>query len=328
LSGSALRVEGLSASWGKVPVLERVSLTVDPGETVVLLGPNGSGKSTLLRCIAGLETPSAGRIWLGERELTSLPSYRRGVGMVSQEPSLFLHRTVAENIAYGPEVQGASREETDARIRALSERLGLGQLLARRPGELSGGEQARVSLARALAASPGALLLDEPFASIDPPFRSALRAEFRSILHNAELPVVHVTHDREEGLYLADRLLLLFHGRVHAEGRPEELFRHPPTVRAAKFLGYNVLDVGGRFEAILPQELRVVPAGAGRAAGTVVAAGSFGPESGVHVRLSGGEMIEVRFPSSTPSGTVGQRVGLEWSHSVVVAQEPEREDEA
>ncbi|MCI4363168.1 MAG: ATP-binding cassette domain-containing protein, partial [Thermoplasmata archaeon] len=153
MSDSTLRVEGLSASWGKTPVLRGISLEVRPGETLVILGPNGSGKSTLLRCIAGLESQAAGRIWLGDRELTRLPTHQREVGMVSQEPSLFLHRTVAENIAYGPELRGLSRVDTDARIRELANRLGLAKLLDRRPGQLSGGEQARVALARSLASS-------------------------------------------------------------------------------------------------------------------------------------------------------------------------------
>ncbi|MCI4346192.1 MAG: ABC transporter ATP-binding protein [Thermoplasmata archaeon] len=325
MSGSSLRVERLVAAWGKSPVLRDISFEVRAGETLVILGPNGSGKSTLLRCIAGLETPVGGRIWLGEEELTRLPTFRRGVGLVSQEPSLFLHRTVAENIAYGPELRGLSREETDARIRELATRLGFSGLLDRRPGQLSGGEQARVALARSLAASPRALLLDEPFAAIDPAFRSGLRAEFRSVLKDRELPVIHVTHDREEGLFLADRLLLLFDGEVHAVGSPQELFRTPRTVRWARFLGYNVLSVAHELHAVLPSDLSVVPPGTGRLRGKVTAFGLLGSTAGVSVRLPDGTLVEVHLPASRNTIPVGEEVGLEWSRSTPVTEETTRE---
>lgn len=299
-------------------MLESVDLDVAPGQTLVVLGPNGSGKTTLLRCIAGLERPDSGRVGLAGRELGSLPPHRRRVGLVAQEPSLFAHRTVAENIAYGPELQRRPAADVDRTIRRLAGRLGLLPLLGRRPPSLSGGEQQRTALARSLAAEPEALLLDEPFANIDPEFRSALRAEFRSTLLEEGVPVLHVTHDREEGLFLADRLLLLIDGKVAASGPPREVVEHPTSARAAAFLGYNLLPTDHGTVAVLPRQLRLAPPGTGRLPGVLQAAGAVEGGWELHVALDDGRHLELRSGPEVSPPPRGANVGLDWDTEISV----------
>ncbi|HEV2449074.1 MAG TPA: ATP-binding cassette domain-containing protein [Thermoplasmata archaeon] len=318
MSGEGLSVRGLSVRLGDAPVLESVDLDVPPGQTLVVLGPNGSGKTTLLRSIAGLQRPDSGRVRLAGRSLDSVPPHRRRVGLVSQEPSLFAHRTVAENIAYGPELQRRPAAEVDPTIRRLAGRLGLIPLLDRRPPTLSGGEQQRTALARALAAEPEALLLDEPFANIDPEFRSALRAEFRSTLLDEGVPVLHVTHDRDEGLFLADRLLLLLDGRVAAVGLPKEVLEHPTSGRAAAFLGYNLLPTDHGTVAVLPRNLRLAPPGAGTVSAVVRAVGAVEGGWELHGALDGGRPVQLRTgPELTPPAR-GSTVALAWDVEVPI----------
>ncbi|MCI4342024.1 MAG: ATP-binding cassette domain-containing protein [Thermoplasmata archaeon] len=320
----SLRLEGISADLDRRPVLEQVSFEVPAGSTTVVLGPNGSGKTTLLRCIAGFERPRAGHVFLGTQEMTMLPTHRRRVGLVAQEPSLFLHRTVAENIAYGPELRHRPRAEVDEQVRSLGRQLGIEGLLGRPASRLSGGEQQRAALARALAAEPRALLLDEPFASIDAPFRAGLRAEFRSALRDREIPVLHVTHDREEGLFLADQLVLLFDGRVHARGDPRRLFGHPPSARAAAFLGYNLLPVDRGIVAVLPRALRLVGPSEGRLAGELIASGWVGEGEELQVRLTDRSVVTVRLAPGERALPVRRSVGLDWQEEVSIPEDPAR----
>jgi ABC-type Fe3+/spermidine/putrescine transport system ATPase subunit len=213
-SEPVLRVESLSAAWGSLQVLDGLSFTVDPGELLVLLGPNGSGKSTLLRCLAGLERPSSGRIWVDGVEVSARPAHRRGIVLMFQDAALFPHRTVYENIAYAPLLQHRPRAEVEEEVGRQVGLLGLAGLEDRAPDHLSGGERQRVALARTLAARPWMVLLDEPFASIDPEVKAGLRADFRQALRRAGTAAIHVTHDRPEGLFLGDRVGLLFEGHL------------------------------------------------------------------------------------------------------------------
>ncbi|MCI4322368.1 MAG: ABC transporter ATP-binding protein, partial [Thermoplasmata archaeon] len=232
-SSECLRVRGLSASWGTTPVLSDIDLDVNDGEFVVLLGPNGSGKTTLLRTIVGLESPTSGSVALRGRSLDGTPTYRRGIGMLFQEPALFPHRSVWENVAYGLELARRPREQIDRRVDAMLDMLRLAALADRRPDTLSGGERQRVALARTLAPEPPIVLLDEPFASVDVEIRTALRSEFRRALSTTGTAALHVTHDREEGLALADRVILLSEGRVAQSGAPEDVYRKPVDARVA-----------------------------------------------------------------------------------------------
>ena len=223
-SSGGLEVRGLSAAWGGVPVLRSISLDVAAGEYFVLLGPNGSGKTTLLRCLVGLERPTSGTVRLGGTDLTERPPHRRGIGLMFQDPSLFAHRTVYENIAYAPLLQRRARPEIDEEVGRLVALLRLDGFEDRDPATLSGGERQRVALARTLAARPRLVLLDEPFASIDPELKAELRGEFRRVLGALGTAAIHVTHDREEGLFLGDRVGLLFSGALESVGPPTEVY--------------------------------------------------------------------------------------------------------
>ncbi len=319
-----LAVEGLSAAWGSTPVLRSVSLGVGAREYFVLLGPNGSGKSTLLRCLCGLETPTAGRVLLAGSDVTRLPTHRRGIGLMFQEPALFAHRTVYENVAYGPLLQRRSPAEVRETVGAMVELLHLGGFEDRRATALSGGERQRVALARTLAARPRLVLLDEPFASIDPERKQELRTDFRRALTALGIAAIHVTHDREEGLFLADRLGLLFDGRLVEVGRPSEVYSRPRTERSARFLGYNIFRRGNRVEAVLPVDLRLGPEDGPGESLTVDAVGSVGSERLVVLRSDGGDRLESRGPPGPPELAPGDRVRGTWDRSVLLGNEGER----
>jgi thiamine transport system ATP-binding protein len=317
-----LRVESLSAAWEGVPVLDRISFDVRPGELFVLLGPNGSGKSTLLRCVAGLEAPTAGRVVLDGREVTRVPTHRRGIGMMFQDPALFPHRTVFENIAYAPALQRRPRAEIDEEVGRQIDLVGLAGFEDRAPDQLSGGERQRVALARTLAARPRLVLLDEPFASIDPELKGELRADFRRALRTAGTSAVHVTHDRPEGLFLGDRVGLLFDGGLERVAAPAELFANPGSARAARFLGYNVFEAEGRSVAVDPRDLRLSMDAVGAVMLTVVAAGTTGGERLVILRTPEGRRVEARGPDDGPLPTPGDRLRGSWTKAVEVTPEP------
>jgi ABC-type sugar transport system ATPase subunit len=310
-----LRVVQLSTAWGTIPVLRSVTLTVAEGEYFVLLGPNGSGKTTLLRCIAGLERPLQGRVALGDADLSNIPPHRRGIGLMFQDPALFSHRSVYENIAYAPLLQRAPRPVVDEVVGRMVELLHLQGFEDRRPGGLSGGERQRVALARTLAARPRLVLLDEPFASIDAEVKADLRTEFRRALSALGTAAIHVTHDREEGLFLGDRVGLLFEGSLETVGIPSEVFGSPGTERTARFLGYNVLPGPSGIEAVHPSDVRIDPAGAGGIAVTVVASGTVGRENLVVLRADDGDRIEVRSPGPSVDLVPGTRVTVRWDRS-------------
>ncbi len=317
-----LEVRGLSAAWEGMPVLHEISFSLQREEMLVLLGPNGSGKTTLLRCLVGLERPVAGSIRLEGREVVGVPPHRRGIGLMFQDPALFPHRTVVENIAYAPLLQRRPRRETEEEVARLVRLLHLEGFEDRRPDQLSGGERQRVALARTLAAEPRLILLDEPFASIDVELKAELRSEFREVLRSLGIAAIHVTHDREEGLFLGDRVALLFDGRLEAVGPPGEIFRAPRTERVARFLGYNVLEAGGHLEAVRPEDLEIVGTGSARVEGLVLAEGTTGREHLLVLRTDSGERLEIRSASASTGPPPGARVGVRWNRSVRVSLEP------
>lgn len=295
-----LEVDGVSAGWGDRTVVRDVSLTVDDGELLTLLGPNGSGKTTLLRTIAGFLTPTAGAIRLAGASLARVPPHRRGVGMLFQEPTLFPHRSVYENVAYAPLLARRPDGEVRDEVEELSRLLDLGPLLDRSPEALSGGERQRVALARTLAARPRLVLLDEPFASVDPSIRGGLHAQFRQALRARGTSAIHVTHDREEGFFLGDRVALLFEGAIEAAGPPADVFASPPSERAARFLGYNVLDGPHGPVAVLPEEIRLLAAEGTSERYAVLAAGPTGRGYRAILGNARGERVEVRATEPLP----------------------------
>ena len=242
--GFGIRIEGVEQDFGSYPALRDVSLDIAPGELVALLGPSGSGKTTLLRVIAGLNTPDRGAVYFGDDNATDLSVRERRVGFVFQNYALFKHMTVADNIAFGlkarPRRSRPSRAEISARVAELLELVQLDGLGGRYPAQLSGGQRQRVALARALAIEPRVLLLDEPFGALDARVRKDLRRWLREIHKKTGLTTVFVTHDQDEAMELADRVVVLNQGRIEQVGPPEELYDHPASPFVISFVGEAV----------------------------------------------------------------------------------------
>jgi len=257
-----LRIEDLAVRYGDTVALAGVDLDVTDGEVVSVLGPSGSGKSTLLRAIAGLEPSATGQVsWDGD-DLTRVPPHRRELGLMFQDHTLFPHRDVLGNVAFGLRMRGLPRAQTETRARELLALVGLAGYERRRVTELSGGEQQRVALARALAPAPRLLMLDEPLGSLDRALRERLMVELRDLFTRLGLTSLYVTHDHDEAFALADRVVVMHEGRVEQLGTPVDVWKHPATEFVARFLGYNVTDVlgGGRI-GVRPDGVRVAPDG-------------------------------------------------------------------
>ena len=250
-----LEVRGITKRFGDFPALYDVNLKGEPGEFLALLGPSGSGKTTLLRILAGLEFPDQGDLLFGGENLLGKPARERRVGMVFQHYALFRHMTVADNIAFGLTVRPGGTRPSRAQIKArVGELLGLVQLEGldkRYPNQLSGGQRQRVALARALAIEPRMLLLDEPFGALDAKVRKELRRWLRHIHDQTDVTTLFVTHDQEEALDLADRVVLLNKGRIEQVGRPDEVYAKPASAFVYEFLGntnrFEGEVRGGRF---------------------------------------------------------------------------------
>lgn len=246
---SGLGLEHLHKHYADTHAVADVSLSVRPGETVALLGPSGCGKSTLLRLVAGLERPDAGRVTLDDEDITRQPAQRRGFGMVFQDFALFPHLSVADNVAFGLVERGWSAADRQKRVSELLDLVGLAGFDTRRVPQLSGGEQQRVSLARALAPEPSLLLLDEPLSNLDVALREDLKAEFAVLLASLETGAIYVTHDQSEAFALADRVALMRRGRLEQIDTPDALFATPKTLWAARFLGHqNLYEVSEHSE--------------------------------------------------------------------------------
>jgi len=237
-----LELDGISKSFGRFQALCGVALAVERGELVTFLGPSGCGKTTLLRIIAGLETQDTGTIVQGGKDISRLPAIRRDYGIVFQSYALFPNLTIADNVAYGLVNRRKGRDEIRTRVAELLRLVGLPDSGNKYPGQLSGGQQQRIALARALASSPGLLLLDEPLSALDALERLRLRGEIRALQQRLGVTTILVTHDQEEALSMADRIVVMNHGRVEQVGSPRDVYERPATSFAADFIGkINVL---------------------------------------------------------------------------------------
>ncbi len=247
----SIAVRNISKSFGSFSALHGVDLDVRSGELIALLGPSGCGKTTLLRIIAGLESPDQGEIFLDNEDATFRHVRERQVGFVFQHYALFRHMTVFENVAFGlrvkPRAERPSQEIIRQKVHQLLNLVQLDWLADRRPSQLSGGQRQRIALARALAVEPRVLLLDEPFGALDAKVRKELRRWLRNLHEELRITSVFVTHDQEEALEVADRVVLLNHGQIEQVGRPEEVYRHPATPFVYSFLG-SVNFFHGRME--------------------------------------------------------------------------------
>ena len=234
---SYLRLQGIEKSFGSFRALKDIDLAIEQGEFVCFLGPSGCGKTTLLRIIAGLETQTAGRIFQGDRDISVLPPADRDYGIVFQSYALFPNLSVADNVAYGLVNRRQARARIAARVDELLRLVGLPGSGAKFPAQLSGGQQQRIALARALATSPGLLLLDEPLSALDALERVRLRGEIRSLQKTLGVTTIMVTHDQEEALSIADRIVVMNHGVIEQVGTPLEVYSEPSAVFVADFVG-------------------------------------------------------------------------------------------
>ena len=218
-------------------------LEIGDGELLVLVGPSGCGKSTALRLVAGLEVPDAGSIWIGGEDVTGKPPQLRDLAMVFQSYALYPHRSVAENLGFGLRMAGIPRDRIRERVESVALRLGIADLLDRRPAQLSGGQRQRVALGRAIAREPKAFLLDEPLSNLDAKLRSDTRAEIARLHRQLGTTMLYVTHDQEEAMTLGDRIAVMRDGRVEQVGEPLEVYRMPRNTFVAEFVGAPTINL-------------------------------------------------------------------------------------
>jgi len=221
-----------------VKALDDVSLEVREGDLFTLLGPSGCGKTTTLRCIAGFEKPTSGEIDFLGRDYTSIPPFRRNIGMVFQSYALFPHMSIFDNVAYGLKIRKTSPEEIKDRVNSMIDLVGLVDVQKRKPSELSGGQQQRIALARALVYDPQLLLLDEPLSNLDAKLRVYMREEIRRIQQQAKVTTIYVTHDQEEALAISDQIAVMHDGKVSQIGTPDEIYENPNSIPVADFIGH------------------------------------------------------------------------------------------
>jgi sulfate/thiosulfate transport system ATP-binding protein len=240
----SIELRNVIKRFGGVPAVNGVSFTVNDGELVALLGPSGCGKTTVLRMIAGLEMPSSGDIFIRGQRVNNLSPQRRNIGFVFQAYALFKNMTVFGNIAFGLKVKKWKRPEREARVAELVKLLDLAGLEDRYPHQLSGGQRQRVAIARALASQPSVLLLDEPFGAVDAKIRQELREWLVHLQHDLKVTTLFVTHDQEEAMEIADRIVIFSRGHIEQMGAPREVYESPATEFVARFIGVmNVIEL-------------------------------------------------------------------------------------
>lgn len=250
--------DGVSKSFGTQTVLNNLNLSLAPGELVTVLGPSGCGKTTALRVLAGFERPTSGRILIDGKDVTEVPSNKRGIGMVFQAYSLFPNLSVLDNVEYGLRIRRVDRGERRRRAQDLLEMCGLGPLGERFPHQLSGGQQQRVALARALAVQPSVLLLDEPLSALDAAVRTQIRDEIQRLQRELGITTLFVTHDQGEALAIADRVAVLNKGIVEQLDVPQVIYQKPTTEFVARFVGTATeLEIGGCKTFIRPEDLKL-----------------------------------------------------------------------
>jgi ABC-type Fe3+/spermidine/putrescine transport system ATPase subunit len=303
LAAAEVRAEGIQHVFDNGHrALEPTDLHIDAGTFCTLLGPSGSGKTTLLRIFAGLLQPTAGRVHIGGRDVTTVPVQKRDIGFVFQHYALFPHLTVAQNIAYPLRIRGVSRTERDTKVAAVLDLIDLSDYGARRPDQLSGGQQQRVAIGRALVYGPKVLLLDEPLGALDRKLRQQLGADLRRIQQETGTTAIYVTHDQEEAMSVSDRIALMNAGRLEQVGVPVDIYRHPVSRFAAEFMGTTNLVaarvLGGGGDALVslrPEALRFAsdaPAEWPVLSGSVAHLELLGPLVRLDVRLADGTILK------------------------------------
>ena len=313
-----VRLVEVTKRFEDVVAVEGVSLDVEHGRFYALLGPSGCGKTTTLRMIGGFEEPTSGHIYLGDRDVVGLPPYKRDVNTVFQSYALFPHLTISENVAFGLHRRKVAKDQVARRVDEMLRLVDLAGLGGRKPRQLSGGQQQRVALARALVCEPRVLLLDEPLGALDLKLRKQMQLFLKRIQHEVGITFVHVTHDQEEAMTMADAIAVMNHGRIEQLGTPEELYERPRTPFVAGFLGISNL-LGGTVAAdgVIRLdgggEVRVSSGAVNGAAGRVAV--GVRPEK---IRLGAGEpnVIEGRVTETAYIGVATQYV-VETPHGSV-----------
>nr|WP_294556970.1 sn-glycerol-3-phosphate ABC transporter ATP-binding protein UgpC [uncultured Rhodopila sp.] len=328
---ATLRLEDLRKSFGPTQVLQGVDVAMESGEMVVIVGASGCGKSTLLRLVAGLETPTSGRILLDNTDVAPLDPAKRDIAMVFQNYALYPHMTVFDNMAYGLRIRGLSREDIAKRVNEAAEILGLQQLLARRPRQLSGGQRQRVAMGRAIVREPKVFLFDEPLSNLDASLRVQMRAEIRRLQRRMKVTSLYVTHDQVEAMTLGDRLLVMHQGKPVQLATPIEVFETPANLYVAGFIGAPSMNffpgqlshggtaarlaagpalvfADGRREGadgrqitigVRPEHLVLDPNGMVM---TIDLIEPLGSETVVIGRLANGDMLSLKVPGAAPPG--------------------------
>jgi ABC-type Fe3+/spermidine/putrescine transport system ATPase subunit len=344
-----LRIRNVAKHFGKNVVLRDISLDVAEGEFLTILGESGSGKTTLLRIIAGFETASAGEVWMGEERLDRQPPYRRRVNTVFQHYALFPHLTVEQNVAYGLRVAKRPETEIAARVEEALAKVKMSAYAKSKPSKISGGQQQRIALARALVNRPRLLLLDEPLSALDANLRRQMQVELKSLQREVGISFIFVTHDQEEAMVMSDRIALLRSGELEQVATPREIYGRPATAYAAQFIGHTnllkgevlggvvrcppltwpaSLPNGPALFSLRPENIRLVtgtPAMAGsvRVRGKVLHQAFHGATELIRVECSDALVLVVRTPGSSRALN---EVELEFSPSdaVQVRESPER----
>jgi len=336
-----VRLSGLRKVFGSgaagVVAVDSVDLDVRDGEFFAMLGPSGSGKTTVLRMIAGFETPTAGRIHLGDRDVTTDPPFDRDVNTVFQDYALFPHMSVLDNVAYGLMVKGVAKSARRSQAREALATMRLAGMDDRRPGQLSGGQRQRVALARALVNHPKVLLLDEPLGALDLKLREQMQLELKSIQREVGVTFLFVTHDQEEALTMSDRIAVFNDGQVEQVGTPSEVYEHPATPFVAGFVGTSnlitddaartLLGEDGTF-SVRPEKIALHVGDASPPAGHVLAGGEVrevvyaGPSTRYVVRLDAGPELVALQQNTGPSSDLaaaprGSRVRLGFARENV-----------
>ena len=341
MTAGGVTFEGVSKRYGDFAAVDKVSFTIEPGTLVTLLGPSGCGKTTTLRMAAGLETASAGRIFIGGTDVTNLAASERNVSLVFQSYALFPHMSVLENVCYGP--ISAKVEKGRARELALAKlaMLGLDGLEKRLPSELSGGQQQRVAVARALVLEPAVLLFDEPLSNLDAKLRRRVRQEIRELQQSLQLTVLYVTHDQSEALAVSDQIIVMDKGRIAQQGTPQALYRQPASHFLADFIGdanlvegelvmqgdtlhfsaagvslpvrAEGLKAGPATLALRPHRLRLIAAQGAALTGTCKRADYLGSHIEVLANTPWGELLVFADADATEPPAQGAPIGLAFA---------------
>jgi len=252
-----LKVNNLSKSFGNVKAIQEISFEATEGKVLSLLGPSGCGKTTTLRCIAGFENPDAGEISLDDRRITHIPPEKRGIGMVFQNYALWPHMTVYGNLAFGLQIRKVPKPEINKRIKKILSMVQLEGYENRYPRQMSGGQQQRIAMARALVFEPDIMLLDEPLSNLDAQLREEMRFEFSELQKKLGITAVYVTHDQAEALVLSDKIVILDQGKIVQSGTPKEIFSHPRNKFVAGFIAVTSF-MDGKVDSLVEEQKKVV----------------------------------------------------------------------